>query len=148
MLELALEPYSLFEADEQEIRRPGPSYTLWTLRRLRQQYGDHSLCLILGVDAYLGIQQWYRWPEIAAMANIIVLTRPGWKLAEGVDGGDLQQMHARASGVVKFWGSLELPIASTDIRRGIGQGENMGGQLPAAVLNYIHENDIYGANSQ
>jgi nicotinate-nucleotide adenylyltransferase len=147
MLELALEPYLLFEADDQEIHRPGPSFTLWTLRRLRQQYEDHSLCLILGLDAYLGIHKWYRWPDIASMANIIVLTRPGWKLPDGVDGGDAQQIAAHTSGAVMFWNSLEMPIASTDIRRCIGNGEDTGRQMPPAVLNYIYANDIYGANS-
>jgi nicotinate-nucleotide adenylyltransferase len=147
MLELALEPYPLFEADDQEIVRPGPSFTLWTLRRLRQQYENHSLCLVLGLDAYLGIHKWHRWPDIAAMANIIVLTRPGWKLRGGVDGGNAQQIHARTSGIVMFWDSLEMPIASTDIRRCIGNGEDTGGQMPSAVLNYIYANDIYGANS-
>ena len=147
MLELALEPYPLFEANDQEIYRSGPSFTIWTLRRLRQQYEDHSLCLILGLDAYLGIHKWHRWPDIAAMANIIVLTRPGWKFVDGIDGGDARQICARGSGVVMFWDSLEMPIASTDIRRCIGTGEDMGGQIPSAVLNYIHENNIYGANS-
>ena len=147
MLQLALEPFPLFEADDQEIFRPGPSFTLWTLRNLRQQFGQHTLCLILGMDAYLGIARWHRWPEVATLAHIIVLSRPGWKSTNEFDSGNAGQMLARSSGVVIHWESPEMPITSTDLRRRIAAGGNVDGTISSAVLDYIHANNIYGANN-
>lgn len=143
MLALALDGYPQFMADDQEILRPGPSFTVWTIRKLRQRYGHDSLCLIVGMDAYLDMCHWYRWQDIFALANVVVLPRPGWKpgqLDAVVNAGSLGR---RGTGVVMFAESPEIPITATDIRKKLSRGENVSNEMPDKVLAYIQNNKIY-----
>lgn len=148
MLQLALEEYPGFEPDDQEIRRRGPSYTLWTVRKLRQRYAHDSLCLILGMDAYLGLHDWHRWQEIMALVNIVVLSRPGWERDYTADDGDRRSLLCRRSGVVVFAESPEMPLAATDLRRRLQRGDDVSDAIPAVVLEYIKHKQLYGVDPQ
>ena len=146
MLTLALDAYPEFLADDQEIRRPGPSFTLWTVRQLKQLYGSESLCLIMGLDAYLGIHLWYRWQDIVALVNIVVLSRQGWDPDDSTQGDDVEDLRNRGSGVVVFAQSLELPITATEVRRKLNSGDDISNEMPASVLEYIRKNKLYGTH--
>ena len=146
MLRLALSAYPEFLADDQEIGRLGPSFTLWTIRQLRQRYSDASLCLIMGLDAYLGIHLWYRWQDIVAQVNIVVLSRQGWESDAHSHSGAVADLWHKGSGVVVFAQSLELPITATDVRTKLGKGDDVSDEVPSGVLEYIRKNQIYGAN--
>lgn len=146
MLQLALEPYPLSEADDQEVRRPGPSYTVPTLINLRRLYGDRPLCLILGLDAFLGLKSWHRWREIRTLVNLLVLSRPGWEPDEDLVTVEPGLLGECRSGRVAFWSGVEVPYSSTQIRRRLGVGQDVSGQLPGKVLQYIFDNQLYGAS--
>ena len=146
MLSLALGAYPEFVADDQEIRRPGPSFTLWTVRQLKQRYGSESLCLIMGLDAYLSIHLWYRWQDLVALVNIVVLSRQGWSPNSSAQGNNVEDLHSKGSGVVVFAQSLELPITATEVRRKLNNGNDVGNEVPANVLEYIQKNKLYGAH--
>ena len=60
MVRLAVDGWPGFEADDREIRRAGPSYTVLTLEELRQDWPTLPLCLILGIDTVLRLTEWYR----------------------------------------------------------------------------------------
>ncbi|MDP2325634.1 MAG: nicotinate (nicotinamide) nucleotide adenylyltransferase, partial [Gammaproteobacteria bacterium] len=89
MLEAALDGLPDFRVDDRELRRPGPSYMVDTLTSLRAEVGSQPLCLLLGLDAYLGIPAWHRFRELPELAHIVVARRPGF--AGQIDGeaGDL-----------------------------------------------------------
>jgi len=55
---VAAQPY--FVVDDREVRRTGPSYSVDTLTELRREFPERSLCLLLGMDAFLGLPQWHR----------------------------------------------------------------------------------------
>ena len=145
MLALALDAYPDFFADNQEIRRPGPSFTLWTVRQLRQVYGNESLCLIMGLDAYHGIHLWYRWQDIVALVNIVVLSRPGWDPDPYGLVDHVEDLYIKSAGAVVFAQSLELPITATEVRRKLNKGDDVSNEVPADVLEYIRKKNIYGA---
>lgn len=77
MLELAAGDDPLFEVNDLEVRRSGPSYMVDTLEELHAKEPDAELFLILGVDAYSIIDTWHKSGELLAQASIIVTTRPG-----------------------------------------------------------------------
>ena len=60
MVELAVADQKGFIADDREVKRAGASYTVLTLESLREEFPEASLCLILGMDAFLGLPQWHR----------------------------------------------------------------------------------------
>ena len=83
----------------------GVSYSVDTLTELRRENPERSLCLLLGMDAFLGMPNWHRWREIFDLAHIVVAHRPGWRApAQGPLGevmvdrgtGSVRDLHTRA----------------------------------------------------
>lgn len=82
ILRVALRGQDRLAADERELRREGPSWTIDTLIELRDEIGpERPLVLLVGADAFLGLSSWHRWGELFDYAHIGVLTRPGHEIA-------------------------------------------------------------------
>ena len=79
MVKGAIEGQPGFIIDDREIHREGPSYSVDTLIDLRSEYPHRSLCLIVGMDAFLSLPKWYQWRELLQLAHLIVAHRPGWR---------------------------------------------------------------------
>ncbi|MDE2221314.1 MAG: nicotinate-nucleotide adenylyltransferase, partial [Gammaproteobacteria bacterium] len=125
MVRAAIAGQPSFVADDREMRRSGMSYTVDTLLDLRREYPDRSLCLLLGMDAFLGVPHWHRWREIFDLAHVVVAHRPGWKapitgpLGEVMvdrGTGSIRELHARTAGRIFVHAVTQLEIASTDLR--------------------------------
>ena len=65
MVRAAVAGQPAFVVDDREVRRSGVSYSVDTLTELRAEYPDRSLCLLLGMDAFLGLPNWHRWRELS-----------------------------------------------------------------------------------
>ena len=59
-----------FIVDDREVRRSGISYSVDTLIEMRAEFPDRSLCLLLGMDAFLGLPNWHRWRELFDLAHV------------------------------------------------------------------------------
>ena len=79
MVQAATQGQPGFVVDDREIRREGLSYSVDTMRTLRADFPDHSLCLIVGMDAFLGLPKWHQWRELLELAHLVVAHRPGWR---------------------------------------------------------------------
>ncbi|OGT06369.1 MAG: nicotinate (nicotinamide) nucleotide adenylyltransferase [Gammaproteobacteria bacterium GWF2_41_13] len=75
MVKLAIGNNTAFNADDREIKRGNISYTIDTLKSLRQDYPDTPLCLIIGTDAFQELQQWHHWKELIDYAHLVVMYR-------------------------------------------------------------------------
>ena len=80
MVRLAVEGQPGFSVDDREIARGGVSYMVDTLVSLRSELGDTPLCLILGMDAFLGLDRWHRWHDLPGLTHFAVGHRPGSEL--------------------------------------------------------------------
>ncbi|MFT7228603.1 MAG: nicotinate-nucleotide adenylyltransferase, partial [Methylophilaceae bacterium] len=77
MVKLAIADNPLFSLDELELNREGSSYTIDTLVSLRESLGQGtSLCLMMGSDAFVNLNTWYRWQELLDYAHIVLVQRP------------------------------------------------------------------------
>ena len=151
MVRLAVDGWPGFEADDREIKRAGPSYTVLTLEELRQELPSQPLCLILGIDSVFRLTDWYRWAELRDLAYIAVMGRPGWHLpavlpdwciqTRVVTGYDLVRCTA---GSVVCVDVPQLNISSTGVRTEILQGTVSTEILPEPVVNYIKDHALYG----
>jgi nicotinate-nucleotide adenylyltransferase len=146
-----------FSVDDREIRRQGVSYTIDTLIELRQENPQRSLCLLLGMDAFLGMPTWHRWREIPDLCHVVVAHRPGWKapitgpLGEVmVDRGTgaVRDLHASPGGRVYVQGVTQLEIASTDLRALIMSGRDLRYLVPDAVRDLIQRSGCYAARNR
>lgn len=152
MLEAALEGLSGFRVDDQELRRPGLSYTVDTLTSLRAEVGSQPLCLLLGLDAFLGIPTWHRWRELPELAHIVVARRPGFSGQIEGEAGDLLRARAVAdhralarapAGGVLMLDVTQLEISSSAIRSLVEAGADPRFLVPDAVRELILKTHIY-----
>ncbi len=152
LVELAIAGQDGFVADDRELRRDGPSYTVDTLQSLREEYAQRSLGLVVGMDAFLGLADWYRWDEILDLAHIVVAHRPGWKAPDIGVLGELiaehgthrvQDLHKATHGCVHIHAVTQLEIASTEIRELIAAGRDPRFLMPDAVRDEIENTGLY-----
>ncbi|MDJ0916676.1 MAG: nicotinate-nucleotide adenylyltransferase [Woeseiaceae bacterium] len=153
MVEAAVEGQAGFFVDDREVRRDGPSYSVETLEALRDENPDHSLALIIGMDAFLGLTTWHRWQDLLTLAHIVVAHRPGWRAPDMGQLGELieqhgthrvEDLHDAASGRIHIHAVTQLEIASTDIRDLIAGGRDPRFLMPDSVRAYIRRNGCYG----
>ena len=154
MLALATEGEPDLIVDQREILRKGPSYTVETLKEMRQQYGpDEPIVLVLGTDAFNGLSSWYRWLEIPTLAHIIVLSRPGWVLSadgalgELVDSSRVEKIETLFECSAGYILPLELTlldISSSKVRSSIASGQSARYLVSDVVWRYICDNQLYG----
>ena len=79
MVQAAIADQRGFVVDDREVRRSGVSYSVDTLTDMRREFPQTPLCVLLGMDAFLGLPNWHRWREILKLAHIVVAHRPGWR---------------------------------------------------------------------
>jgi nicotinate-nucleotide adenylyltransferase len=152
LVELAVAGQEGFTADDRELRRDGPSWTVDTLIELREEIPQRSLGLIVGMDAFLGLPSWHRWEEILSLAHIVVAHRPGWKAPDIGPLGELiaqhgthriEDLHDVTHGRVHIHAVTQLEIASTEIRDLVAAGRDPRFLMPDAVRDEILETGLY-----
>jgi nicotinate-nucleotide adenylyltransferase len=146
-----------FVVDDREVRRSGLSYSVDTLSELRREYPHRSLCLLLGMDAFLGLPTWHRWRELLTLAHIVVAHRPGWRApTTGPLGevlvdcgtGSIRTLHEEAAGRVYVRAVTQLEISSTELRALIVAGRDPRYLVPDAVRQIIQETRCYAAGQE
>jgi nicotinate-nucleotide adenylyltransferase len=141
-----------FSVDDREVRRTGLSYSVDTLTELRAEHPDRSLCLLLGMDAFLGLPGWHRWREILALAHVVVAHRPGWKApTQGPLGevmvdhgtGTVRELHELVAGRVYVHAVTQLEISSTELRQLISRGGDPRYLVPDSVCKVLRDTGWY-----
>ena len=130
MLRLAISGEPGFVLDGRELSRPGPSFTVDTLREITTEHPDDRLFLILGADAVREFPRWRAADEVAKLAGVVVIPRPGSEtrdLPAGATVLDIAPMDVSASGV----------------RAAVRRGVSIDTMVPAGVAQYIHDHGLY-----
>ena len=158
MLKLALAGQALFTIDTRELERSGRSYTVDTLQSLRAELGTaQPLCLILGEDAFRGIEAWDRWYAIPDLAHLVVMQRPqgvraAWPAPPGWASdrvtADVHTLHNAAAGRIYFHAVRPQPISATEVRAALAAGEPVSDLMPKAVADYIRNNHLYAPTKE
>jgi nicotinate-nucleotide adenylyltransferase len=150
LLELAVKAAPELEVDTRELSREGPSYTIDTLRSLRDDFPEHPLYLLLGTDAFLGLSKWYQWEDLLNYANIAVMQRPeealsvpatmqGWFDTHYTD-----SIEPSLNGKILALPVTQLAISATQIRALFEQGQSPQYLLPDSVIQLIEMLGLYG----
>lgn len=152
MAELALQGQSLLTLDTRELDRAGPSYMVDTLTDLRREVDGASLCMILGQDAFNGLDRWHQWERLIDLTHLVVITRPGVAqpengpiaaLADAHSVETLDELRARPAGHILFRTVTPLGFSASGIRAQLAAGLSPRYLLPEAVLAYIEREALY-----
>ena len=120
------------EASRLEIDRGGPSYTVDTLTELARLHPGAELSLVIGSDLAGELSTWERADEVAGMARLVLVTRPGADV-------DLPPAPWQAR-------LVEIPaldVASTDLRRRAAAGRPLDGLVPPDAIREIRRRGLY-----
>jgi nicotinate-nucleotide adenylyltransferase len=124
--------------DERELRRPGPSYTIDTLRELLAQRPRAQLFLVMGEDQSLAITTWREWEAILELVVICVAARP----ALAVGGGQpLQTLPRRARS--RQLSLAPMPDSATQVRDRVAHGGDISHLVAPGVARYIELHHLY-----
>jgi nicotinate-nucleotide adenylyltransferase len=139
MVRLAVEDNPFFRVSTIELERPGPSYTVDTLRKLQEDYGpDARLFFILGSDAFARFGEWKDPEGILAMATLAVVDRLGARISEA----SIREQVGDAGRVERVRG-VRLEISAVDIRRRVAEGASIRYLAPEPVERYIYARGLY-----
>lgn len=130
-----------FEVSEIEISRPGPSYTVDTVRALHGEAPNAELFVIIGVDQYRDLDRWHCPAEIAEHAILAVMDRGGASARAQhpsvVASGDVPPHR------VAFVPVERIDLSSTEVRNRVSAGEDVASLVPAGVLEIIEREELY-----
>lgn len=130
-----------FSVSRVDIDRDGPTYTIDTLRELREQADDVELFFITGADAMAQILTWRDHDEIFALAHFVGCTRPGHRL-------DASTLDGLPTGRLTLVEIPALAISSTDCRARVARGEPVWYLVPDGVVQYIAKHGLYGEDDR
>ncbi|TIC84515.1 nicotinate-nucleotide adenylyltransferase [Nocardioides sp. GY 10127] len=130
-----------FNVSRVDIDRAGPTYTIDTLRDLRDSLPDTDLFFITGIDALAEIFTWRDAGELFELAQFVGCTRPGYTMDE-------QTLGAIPADRVTLVEIPALAISSTDIRRRKERAEPVWYLVPDGVVQYIAKHDLYPATGE
>ena len=130
MLELAVAGDPRFAVERLELERPGPSYTVDTLRALKARCPDERFVLLLGADAASDLPRWRAAEEVARLAEVAILTRPG---APEVVSALVRHVVATPA----------IEISASDIRARCLAGKSIRYLVPDAVADHIARQHLY-----
>jgi nicotinate-nucleotide adenylyltransferase len=130
MVALAVAGEAGLAVERCEVDRPGPSYTVDTLRALRSREPGQDFTLVVGADATRELDQWREAAALPALAHIVAVARPG--------------APRPASALVER--VVEVPavdLSATQIRRRVAEGRSIRYLVPDAVAEFIASHGLY-----
>lgn len=130
MVERAIAGEARFALERAELERPGPSYTVDTLRFLCRREPGSSFALLVGADAAAEIEQWREAAELPGLARIVAFARPGSPLPVS------RLIHE----------TVEVPridISATAVRERAQSGRSIRYSVPDAVAEYVAAHQLY-----
>jgi nicotinate-nucleotide adenylyltransferase len=122
-----------FSVSRIDIDRPGPTYTIDTLRDLRTASPNADLYFITGADALAKMMTWHDVESLFSLAHFVGCTRPGHRLSgAGLPEGKVSLVEIPA-----------LAISSTECRHRVAAGEPVWYLVPDGVVQYIAKRGLY-----
>ncbi len=156
MIQLAIAEQADFIADDCELDRREPSYTIDTLKMLHAQHKDDiTFYLFIGSDAFNQIHQWSQWQSLLDYAHLVIINRAGhflkmqdqamqsW-LAQHLC-SSLKQPITQTKNAIFQLSVTAAEISSSNIRQRLAQNSSIDFLVPTSVMSYIRAHNLYTA---
>jgi nicotinate-nucleotide adenylyltransferase len=140
-----------------ELDSAGPQYTVDTLAYFRSSYQEPlDLFFVMGADSWSEITTWREWQRLITLANLIVVTRPGFEIrTDDVDSEtasrivDIRGTENHNTGLsdnghkIYVTDAVQLAVSATEIRQTAADAGDLNSLVPPAVNNYIRKYRLY-----
>lgn len=124
------------EVSDIEARLGGTSYTINTVRALKELYPDEQFFLLIGGDMLFSFDQWFRYESLLKETKVCAAAREGDSLADMME-------YANELGRIKVLPTQVIEMSSTEVRAAVAEGRDISGMVPAGVAEYIREKGLY-----
>ncbi|MEP6818712.1 MAG: nicotinate-nucleotide adenylyltransferase [bacterium] len=147
-----------------ELDGPGRQYTVDTLFHFRAQFGESTdLFFVMGADSWAEITTWREWRRLLTLANLIVVTRPGYEISAAQVDAETAASIVDLRGATESAGASEpgrqkvfvtdvvmLDVSATEIRRAAAEddSEKLNELIPLEVAEYIRKYRLYGNTNE
>ncbi|QDG34775.1 nicotinate (nicotinamide) nucleotide adenylyltransferase [Alteromonas mediterranea] len=162
MIELCAQTNNRLIPELIELTLPSPSYTVKTLRALKEN-SDDTICFFIGADSLYNLDKWYEWEHLLDYCHLVVMRRddeefsPPGAIQAWLDthvSDDKNVIHTEPAGKVVLTNTPLYNVSSTEIREVLAsttpadKGHVLEGSpaelwLENAVLEYINEHQLY-----
>jgi nicotinate-nucleotide adenylyltransferase len=142
MVELAVSADERFRVARIELEREGPSYTVDTLKALREREPEDELFLILGGDQALALPTWHEPEQVLELATLAVFERG----SSNRNAIGIKVARLRGAERVRFLDMPRIDISSTMVRRRAAAGKPIRYLVPDKVANFIGAQSLYGSS--
>jgi nicotinate-nucleotide adenylyltransferase len=133
---------SHIQVSDLEIRRPGRSFTLDTIRQLQSGLSaDSELFLVYGSDILQDIEHWHEPAAILAACPLLLARRGGSDQRENLARADY--LRRQYGGRIDFFDGPDLDLSGTQIRQAIQAGQPYRQWVPESVAQVIRKNGLY-----
>jgi len=130
MLKLATKGNKFFGVSDIEIKRTGRSYTIDTVKELKNRFPHDELYFIIGSDLLKYLNEWKDLSQINKIVNFVAATRPGYPL-EKIP-ADIHRLAIRA-----------VDVSGFEVRQCARENKSFGYLVPDKVFDYIKKRKLY-----
>lgn len=134
MIRAAIDGDLRLAATELELEREGPSFTVDTLREVRDRRPEAELHFVMGVDQFAELHAWKQPEEVARLAHVVVITR---------EGDDPEAVDPGVDVPYRFVPVTRFDVSSTEVRRRVRNGRPVRYLVPDAVRRIIRRERLY-----
>ncbi len=153
MAKLICKEQPIFVLDDRELHRTRKSYSIDSIKELKAENPDTTLCFFIGTDSLLTLSSWYLIDEILALCHFVVSTRPGYvtppleKMNKGFYSGritkNIEDIRRFEHGKILLIDTPQVDISSTEIRQRLKHNESCQQVLSGDVAQYIKKQGLY-----
>ncbi|MCS7034791.1 MAG: nicotinate-nucleotide adenylyltransferase, partial [Phycisphaerae bacterium] len=118
------------------LRRPLPSFTIDTVRSLKQE-GVNPVYWLIGADQVPQLPRWHQFPQLLMETEFVIMDRPGAQWRRALRAPEFASMKYVAVPITP------RDISATDIRRRVASSQSISGLVPQSVARYISERRLY-----
>jgi len=160
MLELAVAGTPGLRVEPIELERPGPSYTIDTVRLLKGRHPGRHFALALGMDAFRELHTWHRFVELPTECDLIVTSRPPDVIEPGPAAlaratssiavresfrydADIRSFRHLSGNRLDFVPVSAIDISASALRAAVAAGRSLRFLTPQPVIDYIRAHGLY-----
>jgi len=159
MVELVCADYPLFYPDPRDINRGNPTFSVDSLKEIREAMPTTPLCFFIGTDSLQNLFTWHAWPTLFSLCHFVVCERKGESVKALKSNSDnllqLQALlkkrqtfnpialHNSLAGHIYVANTQTLTISSSKIRQQLTNNQSVEAFLPPKILDYIQQHKLY-----